>query len=209
VGTKKHAFTLIELLVVIAAVGILISLIFPLVSKGIEAGKRVSCAANLRSLSQAHYAEFGENGPEFISSRTVIGRFPPEQSSLVVQGHITTNVFLCPMDKGVRNPNAPGGGPISPPWFSYTRNGANMHPDRSVPVDVVRNPADAMLMMEEWELAPMNDAYVLPNQWDLLTARHNGRGGMSFCDGHVEYINANTFNTSSGSWRLLNYFNPP
>lgn len=199
---------MIELLVVVAVLGILIGLLFPLISHGIDIGKRSSCAANLRSVTQAHYANFGENGPEFVSSRLVIGNFPPTQSILVEQGLISTNSFLCPSDKLERNTTSNPGTAILPAWFSYTRNGYSMNPAANVPVDVVRAPSQEMLMMEEWEMAPMNDAYVLPNNWDVLTSRHRGKGGIGFCDGHVEFIEAEVFNNAPSSWRIENYFLP-
>lgn len=205
---KKEGFTLIELLVVVAVLAILMGLLYPLVGRTLEFGKRTACAANLRSMTQAHYANMGENGPEFVSSRLVIGNFPSSQSSLVQLGLITTNVFMCPLDDGKRNTTSNPGTAILPAWFSYTRNGYSMNPSVNVPVDVVRSPAEEMLLMEEWEMAPMNDAYVLPNNWDILTSRHRGRGGMGFCDGHVEFIDAEVFNQAPSSWRIENYFRP-
>jgi len=194
--------------VVIATVAILISLLFPMVGRGLQAAKRASCGANLRAVTQAHYANFGENGPEFVSSRLVIGNFPPSQSILVQQDLISTNSFRCPADNLQRNTTSNPGTPILPAWFSYTRNGYSMNPGVNVPVDVVRSPGDEMLLMEEWEMAPMNDAYVLPNTWDILTSRHGGRGGIGFCDGHVEFIDAELFNNAPSSWRIQHYFNP-
>jgi len=205
---KRRGFTLIELLVVIVTLSILISLLFPMIGKGLAIAKRSSCGANLRAVTQAHYANFGENGPEFVSSRLVIGNFPPSESLLVEQGLISTNSFICPADDLKRNTTSNPGRAILPAWFSYTRNGYSMNPGVNVPVDVVRSPSEEMLMMEEWEMAPMNDAYVLPNNWDILTSRHNGLGGIGFCDGHVEFINAEGFNSAPSSWRIEHYFNP-
>lgn len=47
------AFTLIELLVVIAILGILVALIFPVISKSIDAANTVKCLTNLRQIGVA------------------------------------------------------------------------------------------------------------------------------------------------------------
>lgn len=207
----EEGFTLIELLVVIAIFAILLAILIPQAGDVLKRAKRVGCAANLRTIGQAHYLNDEGNGPEFMPSVNVIGAFPPSQSALIVLGLVTEDQFLCPLDnQNRRSQPYPWGRarPISPAWFSYTRNGYGRNNNMPTPVDIINAPSATMLLMEEWEDAPMNDAYVLPNTWDLLTARHHGRGGMAFCDGHVEYVDAAIFNASSSSWRIANYFRP-
>lgn len=51
----KRGFTLIELLVVLAVVAISAAIIFPLLAKAKESGKRVSCTENQRQLTLATY----------------------------------------------------------------------------------------------------------------------------------------------------------
>lgn len=57
-GTSRDvaAFTLIELLVVLAIIGLLVSLLLPGLSGARDAGRRVVCLSNLRSLEQAHWS---------------------------------------------------------------------------------------------------------------------------------------------------------
>jgi len=66
-SVKHHSFTLIEMLVVIAIIGILASLLFPALNRAISATKTISCANNIRQVSQAFIIYSNDNN----------GRIPP------------------------------------------------------------------------------------------------------------------------------------
>jgi prepilin-type N-terminal cleavage/methylation domain-containing protein/prepilin-type processing-associated H-X9-DG protein len=66
---KKGAFTLIELLVVISVIALLLAILFPVLGRAREAGRRTVCLSNLKLLQLAWIA-YAENNNE----RIVLGR---------------------------------------------------------------------------------------------------------------------------------------
>lgn len=96
--TQKHAFTLIELLVVIGIITILISLLFPALSRVREHANRVKCAANLRSIGQALTMYTQQYGyyPGCEASAGAQGRFAvwPVRLREFLGGN--QRVFYCP-----------------------------------------------------------------------------------------------------------------
>lgn len=54
---KACLFTLVELLISIAIIAILCALLLPALNKAREAGKKASCASNVKQLSMTVYAQ--------------------------------------------------------------------------------------------------------------------------------------------------------
>lgn len=228
---RASGFTLVELLVVITIISLLAALLVPSVQIGKELARRVACGSNLRQLAVGHKNYAAENGGIHCRGRdyltteepdkgslTQIAGWPnistiPERSILVLRHHVSGSeeVFKCPSDLGERLEEGSGNiQPIQPPTFSYTRNGelqdltGRLHPRETN----IRRAEDTTMLFEEWELAPFNDSFILANEWDLITQRHLGRGCMAFFGGHVEAIDAQTFNQQTTLWRIDRYLEP-
>ena len=67
-NARRTAFTLIEIIVVLGIIILLAGLLFPLIGRFKETGKRAQCLSNLRSLTQAWIAYAGDNNGHFCSS---------------------------------------------------------------------------------------------------------------------------------------------
>lgn len=135
-------------------------------------------------------------------------------------------VFKCPSDKGQRK--AVGGAqPIKPANFSYTRNaylmdvlqytyrwGGELSPTGTrtwdyLPIEFPKRAGEAIMYLEEYESSPMNDGYVVNNQWDFLTTRHDGRSMQAYHDQHVGAVTSKRFNRTPVTGMYRHYFLAP
>lgn len=173
-----------------------------------------------------------------VSSETIIagtlwGERAPSQSNRRPRKNYALNqeIYKCPADRGQRITLAGVSTPILPPVFSYTRNVYVMDVLKDakkwggdavtsgaptfdyLPIDKPPAPTRTPMYFEEYEHSPMNDGYVLNNQYDFMTERHNrvrssatgkpgqtvGKATVPYHDMHAETIITRRFNRSTST----------
>jgi prepilin-type N-terminal cleavage/methylation domain-containing protein len=99
-GRRRNGFTLIELLVVIAIIGILASLLLPVLTAAKLRAKRVQCISNLHQWVVAFTVYAGDNGDSMPMGWTN----PNGQWTVALSNYYgNTNINFCPMATKTRD----------------------------------------------------------------------------------------------------------
>lgn len=179
---------------------------------------------------------------EAIEAGTLWGMRAPSQAAHNPRKNYAMNkeIFKCPADCGERKELPGVSTPILPAVFSYTRNVYVMDVLRDskkwsgetvngvttydyLPIDKPPVPTRTPLFFEEYEHSPMNDGYVLNNQYDFMTERHGRTGAPSvwkpgrtegkavvpYHDLHAEAIMSKKFNRSTSTSDYRHHFLAP
>jgi prepilin-type N-terminal cleavage/methylation domain-containing protein/prepilin-type processing-associated H-X9-DG protein len=96
---RNRGFTLIELLVVIAVIGVLIGLLFPLISSARNSAKKTQCAAHLRTIGQAMIAFANDNDrklPVFGNDSDYLWNIPLKTRDALLKNGADRQSLYCP-----------------------------------------------------------------------------------------------------------------
>jgi len=96
---RNRGFTLIELLVVIAVIGVLIGLLFPVISSARNSAKKTQCAAHLRTIGQAMIAYATDNDkklPIFANDSEWLWNIPLKTRDVLLKNGADRKSLYCP-----------------------------------------------------------------------------------------------------------------
>jgi prepilin-type N-terminal cleavage/methylation domain-containing protein/prepilin-type processing-associated H-X9-DG protein len=208
---KRRAFTLVELLVTIAIIAILAGLVLAALGKAKGRGNSMTCLNDLNQLGKAFMMYQGDFADTFPApgSRGVYGPQPEDwiwcdvtQSSIspFIAG-FNPRVFTCPLDYEALRLQSLGVAPGNPYRYSYSltsydlTNGTNpgmstiITPERKVypfRASSIVSPAQKIMLVDE-DRTTINDSRWVPVS-DLIASRHDGKGYITFADGHNQLV---------------------
>jgi len=208
---SRKAFTLIELLVVIAIIAILMAILFPVLSKAKEQGKRIVCLGNLRQLTLAWnlYADDYDgrivNGNAHVKSPENPGPWVEQETSWPASDPSNPNDqringikngTLFRYIKNVKLYRCPTGvrGEVLTYAIVDRMNGHNEMTDQTgkrltLRTDIRPNPTMQIVFIDEGLATPASWTvwYYEELWWDKITCRHGDGTNFGFADGHSEY----------------------
>ncbi len=212
---RLQGFTLVELLVVLAVVGILASLLLPVLAKVKERGRQAGCISNLHQMALGFtlYHEASHDQFPAPGSKTKYGPQPEDwiwwqygrgvtNSSIApyVSG-FNPRIFTCPSDREALDLQAKGELPGSPYRYSYSLTSYDLKgtvnpgmatiitKNREIfpfRITSVLRPTVKIMLVEE-ERATIDDPRWVPNE-NFIAARHGIKGNVVFADSHIESV---------------------
>lgn len=184
---RNRAFTLIELLAVIAIIGLLASLLLPVLSSATEKGRRTDCLNNLRQVNLA-IRLYAEDDADLLPVLPIPNPYPNGIGAYykqLVKGYLglagpaspAEKVFICPSDRVIWSQ-------IGHAFTSYTFNGYEVGPGDIARItgqklDSIKHPSKAVLV-GEWT-AFFGGSWHPPVNQDYPDAKNV----LSFVDGHA------------------------
>jgi prepilin-type N-terminal cleavage/methylation domain-containing protein/prepilin-type processing-associated H-X9-DG protein len=220
---KKSGFTLVELLTVIAVIAVLASFLLPSLARAKASAQRIKCLNNLKQMvtgsimysedcASASYTadSFGADGERWGSDSDV---------NYLHKSYVATlSTFLCPsakniittntiadesgaemlidlMDCGAMSPFKRGTSYLTLGLMAHdvrkTQNSVLTHARINDPIGMVAGPAQIWLHTDQ-------NPNIRSLRLSLDKSDNHGPSGanVSFCDGHVSWVNQSTYTSS-------------
>lgn len=174
--TTHNGFTLIELLIVVSIIGVLLAILFPVLSRTREAARRAECTSNLKQVVMGLVMYSNESNQAFPSDTAYAGASPAMKAlNLIFPLYVKNKgTFNCPSDSDSGNNTA-----------SMTEGDAFTLEQCSYGYDRTHN-----RVVGEAGVAILADrppAGLVPNPTDN-SPNHDGQGqNIAYIDGHVEF----------------------
>lgn len=207
---RASGFTLIELLVVIAIIALLAGMMFPVLMKAREAGRRVVCISNLRQIGMG-IQMYAQDHVELMPDPGPSGREWP----LNIMPYVgSTQMFRCASDSHSGEPtiNGAGSDALAFGWNSLdtgTGNYGFKNPAGGpISLNSVALPSETILIFDYFNGNAPNEAQVTStthldtgsNATTRVSSRHNDGFNTLFADGHTRFRKYGS--TRVGEWTV-------
>lgn len=186
----RKAFTLVEVLAVALIMAVLAALLFPVLLRGIESGRRARCIQNLKQIGVAvglYVNDWDDHYPWAYSSSNARYGYRPALPEALNDYVSDERIWACPGDTGEVYLNSPVGyGRRTPPFWKFTGAsyhwpGIGLHENQlqlaGMSTKRIRLPSQSVF---SWEGRPWHDPNSLREG-----LRSPALFNVLYCDGHV------------------------
>lgn len=212
-SAARRGFTLVQILIVLGIIGLLSAVLFPVFNRSRSTARRAQCDVKLKSISLALDAFRQENG-----------RYPSDLNDLASKGYLhDAGALHCPADPRengsyadyyvIRAPGDPGDLPVvTCPFHEDTGSGAQAHLGRFT-TQFATKPAtltsgNGVQVQVPGKNALDGYAGQELHGGDLITTGGMGNATVTFADGSIAELGANTGVTVLQSYLDGQHFSP-